>query len=81
MWRKNIGATLIDVEVPYGAGTDCATCSLTVTSNEPENGLGDGDTAPNYEVVDAHHVRLRAGDARAMIFFHAPMIFHRSRGL
>ncbi len=40
--------------------TDCATCTLSVTSNEPENGQGDGDTAPDFEVVDAHRVRLRA---------------------
>ncbi|HEY3052804.1 MAG TPA: M36 family metallopeptidase, partial [Thermoanaerobaculia bacterium] len=35
-------------------------CSLTVSSNEPIDGLGDGDTSPDWEVVDAHHVRLRA---------------------
>jgi len=29
-------------------------------SNEPVNGTGDGDTAPDWEVLDAHHVRLRA---------------------
>jgi uncharacterized lipoprotein YddW (UPF0748 family) len=43
--------------------------SLSVESNEPENGLGDGDTGPDWEIVDAHHVRLRAersgtGDGR-----------------
>ena len=35
-------------------------CVLTVASNEPINGLGDGDTAPDWEVVDDHHVQLRA---------------------
>jgi len=29
-------------------------------SNEPVNGTGDGDLSPDWEVVDAHHVRLRA---------------------
>ena len=29
---------------------------LTVTSNEPINGLGDGDTAPDWQVIDAHHL-------------------------
>jgi hypothetical protein len=31
-----------------------------VSSNEPINGLGDGDVAPDWIVIDAHHVRLRA---------------------
>jgi endo-1,4-beta-xylanase len=33
---------------------------ITITSDQPVNGDGDGDTAPDWEVVDAHHVRLRA---------------------
>jgi hypothetical protein len=33
---------------------------LTVTSNEPVDGEGDGNTSPDWEVVDAHHVRVRA---------------------
>jgi hypothetical protein len=42
---------------------------LTVSSNEPVNGTGDGNTSPDWEVIDAHHVRLRAeragnGDGR-----------------
>jgi hypothetical protein len=35
-------------------------CSLKVTSNEPINGTGDGNTAADWLVVDAHHVQLRA---------------------
>ena len=58
LWPPN--HQMIDVDVQYGAGTDCATCSLAVTSNEPQDGLGDGDTSADYEVVDVHHVRLRA---------------------
>jgi hypothetical protein len=30
------------------------------TSNEPENGLGDGDTVPDWQIVDEHSVLLRA---------------------
>jgi hypothetical protein len=49
------------VTVNYTATDNCSVnCVLTVTSNEPANGLGDGDTSPDWEVVDAHHVRLRA---------------------
>lgn len=33
---------------------------ITVTSNEPDNGLGDGDTAGDISIVDAHNVYVRA---------------------
>ena len=53
---------MVDVTVNYNASDNCGPvhCVLSVSSNEPINGLGDGDTAPDWEVVDAHHVRLRA---------------------
>jgi hypothetical protein len=31
-----------------------------VASNEPINSTDDGDTAPDWQVIDAHHVKLRA---------------------
>ena len=31
-----------------------------VASSEPVNGLDDGDTAPDWQIVDEHHVLLRA---------------------
>jgi hypothetical protein len=38
-----------------------ATWSVTgVTSNEPANGTGDGDTAPDWTIAGAHGVSLRA---------------------
>ncbi|MDQ1592871.1 MAG: hypothetical protein QOG71_3498, partial [Pyrinomonadaceae bacterium] len=51
-----------DVTVNYDASDNfsLAACTLGVVSNEPVNGTGDGDTAPDWEVLDAHHVRLRA---------------------
>jgi hypothetical protein len=52
-----------DVTVNYQTADNCGagvTCILSVTSNEPVNGANDGDTAPDWVVVDAHHVRLRA---------------------
>lgn len=59
------------IAVAYTLSDNCGpvTASLSVTSDEPVNGLGDGNTAPDWEVVDANTVRLRAersgtGDGR-----------------
>ena len=37
-----------------------AACTLTAVSNEPADGRGDGHTASDVIVVDAHTLRLRA---------------------
>lgn len=62
LWPPN--HKMRDVAVTYSAADNCgaaADCSITsVASNEPQNGTGDGDAAPDWEIVDAHHVRLRA---------------------
>jgi flagellar hook capping protein FlgD/HYR domain-containing protein len=54
--------TMRDITVAYTATDNCGTpaCTLTVASNEPINGTGDGDTSPDWVIVDAHHVQLRA---------------------
>jgi len=59
LWPPN--HQMKDVTINYTA-TDCGafTTSLSVTSNEPINGTGDGDTSPDWEVIDNHHVKLRA---------------------
>ena len=72
LWAPN--HKMVDVMVSYTATDNCTpanaiACSLSVSSNEPENGTGDGDTAPDWVVADAHHVQLRAeragtGDGR-----------------
>ena len=53
---------MADVVVSYGATDNCgaASCVLTVSSNESVNGTGDGNTSPDWTVVDNHHVQLRA---------------------
>lgn len=52
---------MIPVTVNYTATDNCSVgCVLTVASNEPINGLGDGDTAPDWQVIDAHHLLLRS---------------------
>jgi hypothetical protein len=61
LWPAN--HRMVDVAVAYSAsdlGDPSPACTLAVFSNEPVNGTGDGDTAPDWEIVDAHHVRLRA---------------------
>ena len=50
------------VNVKYNATDNCGTVTtvLSVSSNEPETGLGSGDSGPDWEIVDRHTVRLRA---------------------
>jgi len=64
LWPKN--HKLRDVTINYTATDGCAgvNCQITnITSNEPIEGTGDGDTSPDWEFVDEHHVRLRAESA------------------
>ncbi|MBI3909715.1 MAG: DUF11 domain-containing protein [Armatimonadetes bacterium] len=60
LWPPN--HKLVPVTVNYTITDNCGpvSTSLSVSSNEPVNGLGDGDTAPDWEIIDAHHVRLRS---------------------
>jgi hypothetical protein len=60
LWPPN--HLMQDVTINYTATDNCPglNCVLAVTSNEPLNGTGDGDTSPDWEIIDNHHVRLRA---------------------
>lgn len=60
LWTPN--HQMRDVVVSYTVTDNCGTPNvfLSVTSNEPINGLGDGDVAPDWEIVNANKVRLRA---------------------
>jgi hypothetical protein len=53
---------MVDMTVTYNTSDNCsaAGCVLTVSSNQPVNGTGDGNTSPDWQVIDAHHIRLRA---------------------
>jgi len=70
LWPPN--HNMKNVNVNYTSTDNCPgpiTCRITVTSDEPENGTGDGDTAPDWELTDDHHIKLRAeragnGDGR-----------------
>jgi len=59
LWPPN--HTMQPVTVNYSAsGCGSQVCTLSVSSNEPVNGIGDGNTSPDWVVVDPHDVKLRA---------------------
>jgi hypothetical protein len=60
LWPPN--HKMRDVTINYTAQDNCSpvTNVLTVTSNQPVNGTGDGNTAPDWIVVNDHQVILRA---------------------
>lgn len=60
LWPPN--HKMVGVKVNYKVTDNCgpAVTRLSVSSNEPVNGTGDGDTAPDWEVVNDRLVRLRA---------------------
>jgi 6-phosphogluconolactonase len=59
LWPPN--HKFVDVTIGYSVTDPCPnTCVLTVASSEPVNGTGDGNTSPDWQVIDSHHVSLRA---------------------
>jgi hypothetical protein len=51
-WPPN--RKLMDITVSYNVADNCGPeCVLSVTSNEPENVTGDGDTVPDWVIVAA----------------------------
>jgi hypothetical protein len=60
LWPPN--HKMVEVQVNYDVSENCAIVerTITVTSNEPENGLGDGDQAPDWKVMNPNLVQLRA---------------------
>jgi hypothetical protein len=55
--------TMQDITLSYDVVDNCVgnpPVKITITSNEPVNGVGDGDTDPDWIVIDAHHIQLRA---------------------
>lgn len=73
LWPPN--HKMKEVKINYDVMDNCSdaahiTTTLSIVSNEPVNGTGDGDTEPvDYEVIDNHTVLLRAeragtGDGR-----------------
>jgi hypothetical protein len=63
LWPVN--HKMAPITVSYDLQNVCSTvnpvtATLSVSCNEPVNGTGDGSTSPDWVVVDAHHVHLRA---------------------
>jgi predicted extracellular nuclease len=63
LWPPN--HKMVPITVSYNLQNLCSTLrpvntTLSVSSNEPINGPGDGNTDPDWIVVDAHHLLLRA---------------------
>jgi endo-1,4-beta-xylanase len=65
---------MVPVKLRYNINDNCDAClvpTITISSNEPVNGTGDGDTSADWKVIDAHHVLLRAersGDGPGRIY-------------
>ncbi len=62
LWPANhkMVPVIINYELADVCTVDPVTVNLSISSNEPVNGLGAGDTVPDWIIVDAHHVQLRA---------------------
>jgi len=61
LWPAN--HKMNDVAINYTTTDNCpgsTGCSISVSSNEPVNGSGDGNTSSDWVVIDNHHVQLRA---------------------
>jgi hypothetical protein len=60
LWPAN--HRMRDVMVNYSSTDNCGVvnCQVRVTSNEAVNEPGSGQTGPDWEIIDNHHIRLRA---------------------
>lgn len=61
LWPPN--HTMRNITLNYSLSDNCVTTLnpvVTITSNEPVNGTADGDTDPDWRVIDDHNIQLRA---------------------
>ncbi|MCU0395663.1 MAG: carbohydrate binding domain-containing protein [Chitinophagaceae bacterium] len=65
--------TMKNIWLNYQATDNCGpvTTQVLVSSNETENGTGDGPAGPDWQLVDDHHLMLRAersGNSKGRIY-------------
>ncbi len=60
LWPANHKFVTIGLAYTVADNVGPAACSVGVTSNEPVNGTGDGDTAPDWQVINGTTLQLRA---------------------
>jgi len=62
LWPPNHSLCLITVNYTVSDNCGIANVALKASSNEPDNGLGDGDTSNDIRLVpgDPHHLYIRA---------------------
>ena len=61
LWSPN--HQMVPVQLNYSIEDNCCTSvtnTVTISSNEPVNGLGDGDKSPDWKIIDEHNILLRA---------------------
>jgi hypothetical protein len=61
LWAPN--HKLVDVAVSYTGSDNCGgalTWVLSATSSEPDSGLGTDDVAGDIQILDSHHLKVRA---------------------
>jgi len=61
LWSAN--HKMVPINFEYSTSDNCEgiiTNTIIVSSNEPENGLGDGDMTPDWMITDDHNILLRA---------------------
>jgi endo-1,4-beta-xylanase len=61
LWPPN--HQMVPVALRYSVSDNCDAVLkpvITISSNEPVEGTGDGDTSPDWQVIDVNHVLLRA---------------------
>ncbi len=61
LWPANYKMVSVTLATSVSDACNATTlCSISVSSNEPINGTGDGDTAPDWEITGDRTLNLRA---------------------